>query len=349
MYCAISAKNWTRLGSSVLAASMLIVGCAQPRGTLFAPMNPTRHWPALPDHPRVFLVGEISGSDDLNAERSSGEVFRSALRGPRPPIRFNGPQSVALRSPNLLAVADGGGAALHLIDLETREHRIITGWKDERLGLPFGVAWLGDRLFLTDAMRHEVIEFNAAGQFQNRFGSDELVRPVGIAAMETRNQLVVVDGGKHELAVYEVDGKRVKTIGQPGTNPGEFNYPSHICIRGSRLLVADSGSFRVQVFDLDGRFVSSFGDKGDGAGDFSLPKGVAMDSDGHIYVVDAQFENIQMFNDDGQLLMAFGEEGRKPGQFWLPAGLYIDLEDRIWVADSGNRRIQVFEYKKAAS
>ena len=77
--------------------------------------------------------------------------------------------------------------------------------------------------------------------------------------------------------------------------------------------MADSGNFRVQVLDLDGEVQAVFGEKGDAAGDLSLPKGVATDSQGNIYVVDAHFENVQVFDSTGRLLMAFGREGRADG------------------------------------
>jgi DNA-binding beta-propeller fold protein YncE len=83
-------------------------------------------------------------------------------------------------------------------------------------------------------------------------------------------------------------------------------------------------------------------------GYFAQPKGVAIDSEGHLYVVDGQFETVQIFDDQGQLLMDFGEEGNRPAEFWLPAGIFIDPADRIWIADSYNRRVQVFDYHTSA-
>jgi sugar lactone lactonase YvrE len=79
-------------------------------------------------------------------------------------------------------------------------------------------------------------------------------------------------------------------------------------------------------------------------GYFSHPKGLALDSQDHLYVVDANFEAVQIFNSSGTLLMDFGEEGQGPGEFWLPAGIFIDRLDRIWIADSYTRRVQVFDY-----
>jgi DNA-binding beta-propeller fold protein YncE len=306
-------------------------------------------------------VGAISSSADLHAGTSGAEVFKAALRGPRPPLKFTGPHGVAVRHGRLLAVADASGGAVHLIDLQDRTHRMVRGWEDQRLASPLGVVWVGHRLFVTDAERREVIEFDARGTYVRRFGGDVLVRPVGIAYVASRDQLYVVDGGSHCLRVFELSGSVVATIGERGTREGLFNFPSHLCASpgplsepgrprpGPQFLaVADSGNFRVQLLDLDGRCLGVIGRKGDGAGDFSLPKGVAFDSEGHLYVVDAQFENIQVFDASGRLLLAFGEEGGGVGGFWLPAGLAIDEADRIWVADSGNRRVCVFDYLKAS-
>ncbi|HDO35626.1 MAG TPA: 6-bladed beta-propeller [Nitrospirae bacterium] len=87
-----------------------------------------------------------------------------------------------------------------------------------------------------------------------------------------------------------------------------------------------------------------FGQIGDIPGKFARPKGIAVDSEGHIYVVDAAFNNVQIFNEKGRLLLFFGEMGVGPGKFWLPAGMYIDKNDKIYVADQYNRRIDIFQY-----
>ncbi len=353
------------VGAALVAiAAAGITGCATPRGVLFPPLDQPRVWPSPPDPARITLLGVISSSDDLAAARSGFEAVKVAFRGPRPPIRFTGPHALAIRGRDLVAVADGAGGAVHLIDLGERTHRIVTGWQgsssaeqrgslhseEERFGAPVGVAWVGDRLFVTDAERHEVIELDDTGRFKGRFGRDALTRPVGIAYVPQRDQLYVVDGGAHCIKVFDPSGSIVKTLGRRGTAPGAFNYPSHIAVwhcsvavANERLVVADSGNFRIQLLDLDGICLKTIGQKGDGAGDFALPKGVAFDREGNVYVVDAQFENVQVFDPQGRLLLAIGEEGREPGQFWLPAGVAIDQVDRIWVADSGNRRLQVFE------
>jgi sugar lactone lactonase YvrE len=101
-------------------------------------------------------------------------------------------------------------------------------------------------------------------------------------------------------------------------------------------------NFRVQSFDGAGKFVSSFGRHGDGSGDFSMPKGLAVDREGVIYVVDGLFDNIQLFNARGDFLLTVGRRGAGPGEFWLPSGLFLDEQDRLYVCDTYNQRIQIF-------
>lgn len=334
--------------AGVMMLSCMMMGCGRAEGRMFPVMDPSVVWPPPPEPARIRLVGMLSGSADLHAARSGLEDFKAALRGPRPPIRFSSPNMVAIGSGGLIAVSDTGLSAVHVVDLVTRSHRLISGWDDERFGAPLGVAWAGQRLFVTDAERHEVIELDAGGGFRRRFGEDVLKRPVGVAYVATRRQLFVVDGGLHRIAVFDEAGSLVHTIGGRGATAGMFNFPSHICHRNGRLLVADSGNFRVQVLDLDGACLRIIGHKGDGAGDLSLPKGVAFDSDGHVYVVDAQFENVQIYDEEGRLLLAFGHEGAGPGEFSLPAGMAIDENDRIWVADAANRRLDVFDYLRVS-
>ncbi|MCP4589808.1 MAG: hypothetical protein GY842_03610 [bacterium] len=343
--------RWSAMRGGPLLALVLAVavgGCAQPQGELFPPIEPAVVWPASPETPRIRLVGELAGSGDLHAAVSGGEVLLEAFHGPRPPLQFANPHAVALAKDRWVAVADSAAAVVHIIDLVERNHTVVGGWgESERLGTPVGVAWVGERLFVTDAKRHEVIELSTSGAHLGSFGGEALTRPVGIAYVASSDRLYVVDGGAHALVVFDLTGAVVARLGHNGVGPGEFNYPTHIAWDGGEhLLVADAGNFRVQLLGLDGTCVRSIGQKGDGAGDFSLPKGVAFDRDGHLYVIDSHFENVQIFDRQGRLLLAFGEEGAGRGQFALPAGLAIDHHNRIWVADSANHRLQVFAYMR---
>jgi DNA-binding beta-propeller fold protein YncE len=88
-----------------------------------------------------------------------------------------------------------------------------------------------------------------------------------------------------------------------------------------------------------------FGENGDGTGFLARSKGIATDSFGHIYVVDALFHGIQIFDSQGNYLYQFGKQGRQREEFWMPSGIFIDDTDHIYVADSYNSRIQIFKLK----
>lgn len=219
------------------------------------------------------------------------------------------------------------------------------------LEAPVGVAWARNLLLIADATRHAVFVVDPAAKERSRpwpahrvIGEDLLRRPAGLAFDDQRGVIVVSDAAAHCVRLFDMDGRLVRSFGERGAGPGQFNFPAQVAVdRNGAILVVDAMNFRVQRFTVDGAFLGAFGRKGDAAGDFSLPKGVAIDTDGRVWVVDAHFENVQAFNPDGRLLLAFGGEGHGPGQFWLPAGVAIDGQRRLWVADAYNRRVQAFE------
>jgi DNA-binding beta-propeller fold protein YncE len=141
-----------------------------------------------------------------------------------------------------------------------------------------------------------------------------------------------------------MSGKVVSTIGQRGNGDGEFNFPTELRLDGANLLVVDAMNFRVQAFDRSGVFQFAIGKPGDGIGSVFRPKGVAVDSEGDLYIVDGALGVVQVFNRQGQLLYYFGALGTHAGEFQLPAGLFIDRDDHVYVVDSFNRRVQVFQY-----
>jgi hypothetical protein len=55
--------------------------------------------------------------------------------------------------------------------------------------------------------------------------------------------------------------------------------------------------------------LGSFGRHGDGSGDLAMPKGVAVDRDGVVYVVDGLFDNVQLFDRSGAFLLTLGAAG----------------------------------------
>ena len=99
----------------------------------------------------------------------------------------------------------------------------------------------------------------------------------------------------------------------------------------------------MQEFDPDGRYLKTFGKHGDAFGMFDKPKGVALDTFGNVYVVDAAWSNVQIFNQKGQVLLFFGGRGRFPGLLFNPTGIATDRDNRIYVADAFNARVSIYQ------
>ena len=83
----------------------------------------------------------------------------------------------------------------------------------------------------------------------------------------------------------------------------------------------------MKKFSLDGQYLGMVGGHGNGPGRFTRPKGIAVDREENLYVVDAAFENVQLFNGDGNLLMHFGGAYKGAGAMWLPAAVEVSYEN----------------------
>ncbi|HXS99959.1 MAG TPA: 6-bladed beta-propeller, partial [Elusimicrobiota bacterium] len=70
--------------------------------------------------------------------------------------------------------------------------------------------------------------------------------------------------------------------------------------------------------------------------------GVAVDSNGNVYVADRGNNRIEVFDRDGSFLTTFGEKGSEPGHLREPESVAVGADGRIYVADTGNGRVQVF-------
>lgn len=332
---------------AVLLLGASLAGCAKPQGVLFQRSDGRITWPPPPDAARIRYVGELKSSEDLRAARGPLQQLGRAIFGAEPPAgTLTTPTDVATDGGDRVFVADRGARVVHVFDLESRRY---AAWKPPKpadlLFQPTALAWdpVG-RLLVTDPGIAAIYVFDARGRCLGTLGDGDLQRPVGLAVDRDSREILVADTGEHRLVVLSPDDVVLATIGERGTRPGQFNFPTFVATDADgRVYVSDSLNFRVQVLERDGSVVRTIGEKGDLPGYFSQPKGIGVDGEGRLFVVDANFEAVQIFDDAGALLMAFGEEGRGPGEFWLPVGLHIDERGWVWIADSYNHRVQVFE------
>ena len=262
------------------------------------------------------------------------------------------PYSIATDSKGRIIVTDPGAHGVHIFDFDKQKYKFLSRNDTDKnpLVAPQCVAVdAHDKIYVTDSESGKILVFEASGKFERtigslKYGEGYFKRPTGIAVDSAAQRIYVTDTLRHQIFVMDMQGSVIKKIGKPGSGNLEFNYPTELRLNGDEMAVVDSMNFRVQVLSKDGEFRYAIGKIGDDVGAVFRPKGVAFDSEGHLYVVDGMWSVVQVFNSEGRLLYYFGQLGTTPGSFQLPTGLSIDAQDRIFVVDSFNRRVQTYHY-----
>lgn len=116
--------------------------------------------------------------------------------------------------------------------------------------------------------------------------------------------------------------------------------------------VLDTGNSRVLKIDSSGKILTSWGSRTlegqtpPAAGTLNEPWGIALDSQGNVYVADTWNHRIQKFDGEGKFLLEWGTGGLSadgPDRFWGPRGVAISPNGKVYVTDTGNRRVSVFD------
>lgn len=336
-----------RLSAASFAATAAIVaaGCA---GSLRMDPEAEAHavprevvWPPPPAAPRIAWDGSFTQPQDLGIRVGLWGRARRWLFG-APDDDLGTPQGLAVVG-HRVYVTDAGRARVLIYDLEREQFRALSATARRPWQVPISVAALRDgTMFVVDA-RGYLFRAEPPYTTATALPWPDLRRPVAVAEDQARGRLYVLDAGSHRLHRGRLDGAYAGSVGARGTAPGQFNFPTHLCVApDGTLLITDAMNFRIQHLTPDGAVLRVFGQAGDGTGHFAKPKGVAIDGDGTIYVVDALHGVVQLFDADGRFLLHIGASGRQAGEFWLPTGIAVDDAGRIYVADSYNHRVQMF-------
>src|ERR1700757_2799912 len=136
-----------------------------------------------------------------------------------------------------------------------------------------------DNIWVADKGSDMVIKFSPEGRVLMIFGRKQEASDDGTAPLkEPQPPLPPIDGQFRQVtdmawdpagntyisdgyinsrvAKIDKDGNWIKSWGEPGTGPGQFNTPHSIATDDAgNVYVADRGNGRIQVFDGDGNFL----------------------------------------------------------------------------------------------
>jgi DNA-binding beta-propeller fold protein YncE len=301
---------------------------------------------------RLTFERTLSSERDLRGKQGIWSKLVNGIAGEPDYKEMVRPYGVAVDSRGRVIVTDPGLGGIHIFDAAQHKYKFVdrTDKPRDNMFEPQCVAVdAKDNIYVTDSKSGKLFVFDANGKYRAALGSLKggegyFKRPTGIAIDNETQHIYVTDTMRDRVYVLDQNGQVLRTIGKHGNGDGEFNFPTELRFRNGYLAVVDSMNFRVQIFDSRDQLVGKIGSLGDSLGQVYRPKGIAIDSEDHIYVVEGLWGTVQVFDRQGQLLYYFGQRGRRLGDFLLPAGLCIDSNDTVYVVDSQNRRVQVFQY-----
>lgn len=281
-------------------------------------------FPPPPAVTRIQFLTHISGSTDMARQKGH---FHQYLFGKEEPRILVKPYGITVHG-NRIYICDTGQGGLVIIDLAKGTFDTWIPGGRGQLQLPVNSCVDEDgNLYVADASRRQVVIFDQEKRFLRAVGETGDFKPTDVLVRQ--DTLYVVSVQEHDLHLYSTityDHLGVLSGGASGTE-GFVRQPTNMAMTGDQLYISDFGDFNVKRVTTDGRFEGSVGSYGNGPGQFTRPKGLDLDREGNLYVVDAAFQNVQIFNPLGQLLMYFGGAYNGPGAMWLPAGIAISYEN----------------------
>src|SRR5688500_12090409 len=198
---------------------------------------------------------------------------------------------------------------------------------------------------------HTVFKFDPSGKMVTSFGQGMFVFPHGIHVDRDGN-IWVTDGQSnlparapgspadaplpaapakivgHQVIKFSPEGKVLLSLGKAGGNPAtevsdpaSFYQPNDvITLANGDILVAEGHnnttmSHRIARFSSDGKYLSSFGKRGTGDGEFLQPHGLALDSQGRLFVADRGNNRVQVVTTDGKFVASWPQFSRPSGVF----------------------------------
>ena len=250
-----------------------------------------------------------------------------------------------------------------------------------------------DNIWVADKGSDMVIKFNPQGRVVMVFGrkqeaSDEktaplphpkpplapidgMFRQVTDMAWDKAGNIYISDGYiNSRIAKFDKNGKWIKSFGEPGDGPGQFNTPHNIAIDADdHIYVADRGNRRIQVLDTDGKFLRqitidvpfdanalpAIGNKPalPITGAQTMAPGapwtvcITPGPNPALFTSDGYPGRIYKLSLDGKVLGVFGESGKQPGQFGWIHGIACPSENEIYVSELLNWRVQKLVVKTA--
>jgi sugar lactone lactonase YvrE/TolA-binding protein len=291
-------------------------------------------FPPLPEMPRLQFLKSFSGADDLGGATGGG-FQRFVLGEPQTEQDISKPYGVAIHDGKIY-VCDVGRRTVEVLDVRKGKFGYLT--KDRRLMNPVNIHITDDGTkYVADPTAGAVLVFDRDDNFSAMLGKKLGIAPIDVTVRGRR--CYVSDFTSNQIVVFDISTQQeIARVGEEGVAqpqgataelpPGQILLISDLALdqRGN-IYVTDKAAARITQFDQSGRLQRVIGRWGSNIDEFIRPKGIAIDSNQRIWVVDAASEVAKIYDDQARLLLFFGLPGNKPGMMNLPAKIVVDYKN----------------------
>lgn len=279
---------------------------------------------------------------------------------------LNWPSGVAV-SASYIYVADSDNHRVQVFNRSTRAYvaTIGTGWGtgDTQFKNPRDVVVDSTgNIYVSDWNNARVQQFDSSRVYQHTYGVTDVpyvadnVRlngPWGVA-VDGAGSIYATEQWGQRLVKLDATGVQQWAVGQAGVTGSDnahWSWPEgNLAVDSAgRIYAPDTGNHRIQIFNSNGAYFTTLGNEdcnpGNGLGDkeFCSPRGVAVGSNGRIYVADSDNHRVQVFDSNHvytATLGVTGVSGSDNVHFNYPHGVAVDASGNIYVADRDNHRVQ---------
>lgn len=199
-------------------------------------------------------------------------------------------------------------------------------------------------IWVANTSFHQVCKISPDGTIERIIQLPKNAEPVGLDF--NTNHLILSDRRHHQILVIHRSTNHISYIGSKGKKMGQFQFPGPIqMLDNEKLIVSDILNGRVVGTTLGNPLQFRIAQFGVNLGSVYRPKGIAIDSNNRIWVVDGYTGTIQAFREDGDYL-GVGTQKGETIHLTTPTGMYIDKQNQIWIVESFQNRVSVWEIIK---
>lgn len=212
-----------------------------------------------------------------------------------------------------IAVDDSGNIFVsgdHKVQKYNEDDELVAslGWKEPgsecyQFNDPNGVCWMNDCVYVCDSRNKRIQVLSNDLEYINSIDNGSYLQHPEDLDFDKKGNMYVIDSGNKSVITFDQDNNHVQSIKLPEQ---EIDFPVSIRIFAGNFYVSDLGKSHIVVVSPNGEFLHKIsirsleeeGTDGFESSESSVsqrPVGLAVDSDGYVYVSNIDGKEIQVF------------------------------------------------------